>query len=139
VDEFHVGEVARDLLGDLAPEAGGGQDVGLVERVEDAFAAAGDLEADADDAADLVLGVEAGVDGAAALLGFPDLLGRGEVGAAGQLADEDEVDVADDLGFEVRAAEERREGPGGSDVGEEAEVFAEAEDGLLGAGPARGG
>ena len=58
---------------------------------------------------------------------------RAEIDVAGQLADDDHVDRPGDLGTERGGILEAREQLGGTQIGEQAEVLAQAENGLLGA------
>jgi hypothetical protein len=95
VVEFDVGVVRRDAGDDLAPEAGGLEDVGLVDR-GDAWgtaiggAAAGRLEGGAGDPLDFGPVVLAGVEG-----GIAVAAGLAEVDAAGELADDQQVGAGD--------------------------------------------
>ena len=131
--ELDVGVVGGELGRDLAPEAAGVEDVGLVDARELAAPAAGELEAGAEDAFDLALAVTHGVDGLAPAGVLPALLGLAEVDSAGELADDDHVDPFEHLALHGAVAEEEGVDAHGADVGEEAEALAQAEDGLLGA------
>src|SRR5690606_10723348 len=108
-------------------------DVGLVDGGDVLAALLGDLEGQADDAADLVLVVDEGVEAEALAVADVAALGMAEVDAAGQLTDEEQVDVLGALGLEGRGVLEAGDHLDGADVREEAEVLAHAEQALLGA------
>ena len=131
--ELHVGKFPAHLDRDLAPEAGGLEDVGLVDGRHELAAAAGEGEGEADDAADFVLGVDEGVHGALALGRLRPALGLAEVEAAGELADDEEVHAGHALGLERGEAGEGGDGGDGAEIGVEAEGLADAEEALLGA------
>ena len=94
-------------------------------------AAAGELEGEANDALHFLLGVAERVDGLAAAGVGPAFLGLAEVDAAGELAQDDHVDVLDDVALERGVVGEEGEHLDGADVGKEPEAFAQAEDRLL--------
>ena len=129
--ELDVRVVLRDLDGDLAPEAGRLEDVRLVDGGQLLAAGAGELEADAQDALDLLLGVEERVDALASGLRLPALLGRGVVEAAGELAQDDHVRAAHAVVLERARGLHAGEDLHGADVGVQAERLAQAEDGGL--------
>ena len=90
----------RDSLADLgdhvAPQARRFEHVGLVDRSDELAARAREIEADDGDAADLVFGVDHGVEPAARLA--LDAARLAEVEIAEQLAHDDHVGAANDLG-----------------------------------------
>ena len=125
-----LGDGARDFV----PEDAGLHDVLLVGRVELLAAGAGEVEGDAADAVDLVGLVDLGVDGALlAVAEIGDLLGLAEIDAAGELADDQDVEAFDDLALERRGIGERGVADRGTEVGEELQVLAEAEEAGFGA------
>ena len=96
-------------------------------------ALAGEVEGDAGDALDLVRGVDGGVDGALlAVLQRHDLLGLAEVGAAGQLAQDENVEAFHVLATQRGGLGQRRIADGGAQVGEQVEVLAQLEQAGLG-------
>ena len=94
------------------------------------FAAdAGELEGDGGDALDLEGVVDLGVDGALlAVAEVGDRLRLAEVDAAGQLADDEDVEALDQLALERGEVGERVEALGRAEVGEELEVLAQAQE-----------
>src|SRR5690606_21335951 len=94
-------------------------------------ALARDLEGEPDDAADLVLVVDEGVEAEALAVADVAALGLAEVDAARELTDEEQVDVLRALGLERRGVLEAGDHLHGADVREEAEVLAHAEQTLL--------
>ena len=135
VVELDVGEAGRvDLGDDLVPEDARLHHVALLHRADAVVAHAGQLEGDGGDALDLVGVVDLGVDGALlAVAEVADLLGLAEVDAAGQLADDQDVEALDQLALERGEVGERVEALGGAQVGEELEVLAQAQEAGLGA------
>ena len=132
--ELQLGELPADDLGDgLAPEARGGEHVGLVEGPDLGGRVLGQGE-EAGEAGDaLNLGAAVGL-GVAGVAGTVVLGAVAEVDAAGKLADDDEVGTAADLGLERGAVDE---GVGGevarAQVAVGAELLAELQETLLGA------
>ena len=145
--ELHGAGVGQDVLqldvldlpgvhggDDLVPQHAGAHDVALLGRVHLVLALAGEVEGDAGDALDLARGVDGGVDGALlAVLQRDDLLGLAEVGAAGQLAQDQDVEAFDVLAPERGGFGERGIADGGTQVGEQVEVLAQAQQAGLGA------
>lgn len=131
--DLELGELPLEQLGDdLAPQAAGGQDVGLVQA-PDGLLAAGDGEeaGQAADALDLLAGVGLRVPGLA-VAGV--LLALAKVDTARQLADDDHVGAAADVGLEGGEVDE---GLGGEAAGAQVTVgshlLAEPQETLLGA------
>ncbi len=94
VGQFHIRIFLGDAGDDLAPEHRGGEDVGLVDGADLLAALAGRLEGDMGDALDLRHAVAHGVD-ADPLAPVPfDPLRLGEVDAAGQFADHQDIEAA---------------------------------------------
>jgi hypothetical protein len=96
----------HDLSHDLAPQSASRHHVGLVERPDRRGRVLGQSEVggEAGDALDLVAVVGLCVAGVATAV---VLCALAEVDAAGELADDVEVDAAADLGLEGRAVDER--------------------------------
>src|SRR5262249_5969391 len=126
-----VGVIGGQAGGDRAPEPRAAEDVGLVDRSQALLAAAGELEADADDALDFGFGVEEGVDSLAAARRLPDAAGLADGNTAGELADDNQVDALEDFRLEAGAIDQGREERDRAQVGEEAEPLAQAEERLL--------
>ena len=96
-------------------------------------ALAGQVEGDAGDALDLVRGVDGGVDGALlAVLERDDLLGLAEIGAARQLAQDQDIEALDVLALERRGFREPRIADGRPQVGEQVELLAQPQQPGLG-------
>lgn len=141
VDELvldgEVGELLLKGLGhDLAPQAAGGQDVGLVEGPDLLVATAAGQEAgQAGDALNLGARVGLRVPGGA---GAVVLLALAKVDAAGQLADNDKVGALADRGLEGRVVDEGVRGEeAGAQVAVRAHLLAQLEEALLRADGAR--
>ena len=84
------------------------------------------LEGDARDALDLVGVVDLGVDGALlAVAEIGDGLGLAEIDAAGELAQDDDVEPVHHLALEARGFRQRRIADRRADVGEERELLAQ--------------
>ena len=121
-DQLHaagVGELVleRDVLElalmqlrhHLVPEHAGLHDVALLHRGDLVLALARQLEGDAADALDLVGVVDLGVDGALlAVAEIGDGLRLAEIDAAGELAQDDDVEALDQLALERRGVGQRR-------------------------------
>ena len=90
------------------------------------------LEGDAADALDLVGVVDLGVDGALlAVAEIGDGLRLAEIDAAGQLAQDDDVEALDQLALERRGIGQRRIGHGRAQVGVEREILAQPQQARL--------
>ena len=110
VAQRHVREVGGDLVGDGPPQARRREDVGLVDRGHVATARPGQLEGEPDDPPDLRLRVRQRVE-RRSLPGRPGRLAAlAEVDAAGELADDEQVDAVEELRLERRRGDERRDG-----------------------------
>ena len=132
--KLHVGVLLLVQLGRLfAPQHAGVHHVGLLRGEDLVLALAGQFEGDGADAADfrrrVALRVEGldlagGVDMAAARLA--------EVNAAGQFADDHDVEALDDLGLQRGGIDQRVEHLGRAQVGEEVHLLAQAQQAALG-------
>ena len=110
----------------LVPEHAGLHHVALLHRGHLVAALLRQLEGDAADALDLVGVVDLGVDGALlAVAEIGDGLGLAEIDAAGELAQDDDVESVDHLALERRGFGQRRIADRRPDVGEQAEVLAQ--------------
>ena len=134
VGELELGElVGKDLGDDLAPKAAGGQHVGLIQapHLGRRVLGQGEEAAEAGDALNLGAAVGLRVHGEARAV---VLLAVAKVDAAGELAHDDEVGAAADLGLERRAVDE---GLGGkvarAQVAVGTKLLAQLQDALLGA------
>ena len=84
------------------------------------------VEGDAGDALDLVGVVDLRIDGALlAVADVADLLRLAEIDAAGQLAQDQDVEPLDQLALQRRGVGERRIADGGAEIGEDAELLAQ--------------
>ena len=134
----HVHVVQGDLrvvLGNLfhhaSPQAGGVQNVGLVHAGDLLVPLHGHVKSHLGNAADLTLGVHLHVVGGGTHVG---LLGAAlaEVDAAGELTDHHDVQTAgEDLGLQGRGIGQLLEDDGGTDVGKEAQLLADAQQSTL--------
>ena len=94
----------------------------------------GEIEGDAGDALDFVRVVELRVDGAlGAVLERHDLLRLAEIDAAGELAHDHDVEAFHHLALERGGIGQRRIADRRAQVGEEAEILAQAQEARLGA------
>ena len=94
----------------------------------------GEVEGDAGDPLDLVGVVDLRVDAALlAVAEVADLLRLAEIDAAGQLADDEDVEALDQLALQRRGVGERRVDDRRPQIGEELEVLAQPEQPRLGA------
>ena len=114
---------------DLVPEDARFHDVALLGGRHLAPPLAGEVEGDAGDALDLVRRVDLRVDGAL-LAGFErdDLLRLAEIDAARELAHDDDVEPLDDLALERRGVGEGRVADRRPEIGEQAEILAQAQE-----------
>ena len=129
--QLHFGVLGCELLGDLAPETRGFEDVGLVDYRQVTAAAHGQPERHVQHALDLLPRVGAGVHGPVAP--FVAALRPSEIDAARQFADADEVGAPHHLGLERRAVGQRVEERDGAQVGEQSQRLAHAQQPLFGA------
>ncbi len=116
----------------LAPQLGAFQDVGLIHGADPAVALAGNVAGDADDAFDLMLGIDHGVE----TLALATLQGAhparlAEVDVAGQLAHDEDIEPGDDLGLEGRGLRQLRIEDGRAQVGEEPQAGTQPQQPLL--------
>ena len=110
----------------LVPQHAGLHHVALFHRGDLVAPLARQLEADPRDALDLVGVVDLGIDGALlAVAEIGDGLRLAEIDAAGQLAQDDDVEALDHLALEARGFGERRIADRRADVGEQAEILAQ--------------
>jgi len=133
VDQRHVGEALGHLLDHLHPELRGLEHVGLVHVRHVLAAPARRLEGHPADAGDLDLVVHHRVARLALAADDAHPARLAEVQAAGQLAHHQQVDAVDDLGAQRRGLDQRREHAGGTQVGVQAQLLADAQQALLGA------
>ena len=129
-----VAVLGVDLGHDLLPEDAGLHDVVLLGRGDPARALAGEVEGHVGDPLDLGRGVDLGVDGALrAVRQGGDLLRLAEIDAAGELAHDHDVEALDQLALQGRGVGEGRVADRRAQVGEEAEILAQAQEARLGA------
>ncbi len=131
--EPDVRVVARDLRDGLPPQLGHFEDVRLVHRCDEPPAAPRGVERDARDALDLGGGIRQRVD--RALPVTPSRLSIVE--PARQLAHDEQIDAAQPVGFERRAAQQRRMNGHRPQVGIHFQQLAQREQAGLGAQLAR--
>ena len=118
----------------LVPQHARLHDVPLLHRGHLAPPRPGEVEGDARDPLDLVGVVDLGVDGALlAVAEVADLLGLAEIDAAGELADDQDVEPVDQLALERRGVGERRIADRRPEIGEELQILAEPQEPGLGA------
>ena len=127
VDQHVVQRHARELVADdpaahLAPQARGLEDVRFVDLRDLAAASCGEAAGDAGDAFHLGDRVLALVES-----GRPFSPFAAEVDAAGELADEEQIDALEDLGLERRGVAQRRQHRDGPQVGVDAEFGAQTQ------------
>ena len=112
----------------LAPQHAGLQHVGLVDRTDLVPSRPRQFESGARDAANLISGVLFGVEAAALPVGERlDAARLAEIDAAGQFADDDEIDVPQHAGLERRGIRQRRMGNDRPEIGVEIVFAAQAE------------
>ena len=139
-DQLHGGVVHEHVIdldfrifrlhfaGDLAPQAGGLQHVGLVHDREVLPAPAGVVEGQAEDALDLGTGVDAGVIGRVPAV-LPSLLA--EIHAAGEFPDAEEIGPVHEFGLQRGLVHEGLEGLHRTEVGVEPQLLADGQQSLL--------
>ena len=103
---LNVRVLRRHVVGDFAPEAPGDQHVELIHRQHLASPAGRPLEGALDDAADFALAIGQGVHRAALAADEAHLLGLAEVQPADELAQDDHVRPANDLGTQRRPVDQ---------------------------------
>lgn len=136
VAELDLGELLGENLGDdLAPQAGGGQDVGLVQAPHGqgvlGVGSEGQVAAEAGDALNFGARVGLGVEGRAVAV---VLTAVAKVNTTRQLTDDGEVGAAADLGLEGGEVDKLLGGEGArAQVAESLELFPELQQALLGA------
>src|SRR6516165_2249826 len=119
----------------LVPEHTRLHDVALFHGSELVATLARELEPHARDALDLIGVVDLGIDGA--LLPIAEVVNRlrlAEIDAAGELAQDDDVEPVDHFALEARGCRERGITDRRPDIGEEAEVLAQPQEACLWAG-----
>ena len=92
IGDLYIGVLPCQLMDDLLPQAAGIQDVALLHGAELAAPLLGGLEADAADAADLLLAVAQNIRCYRLAVLLVRLVGA-EVNAAGKLPDDDEINA----------------------------------------------
>ncbi len=123
-----------DSSDDAVPEHAVAHDVALLGGVDLVLALARKVEGDAGDALDLARRVDGRVDGALlAVFEGHHFLRQAEVGAAGELAQDEDVEAFDELALQRGGFGECRIADGGAEVGEEVEVLAQAQQAAFGA------
>ena len=119
---------------DLVPQHARFHDIVLLHRADLVGAGARQLEGDAGDALDLERVVDLRVDAALlAVAQIDDLLGLAEIDAAGQFADDQDVEALDDFRLQRRGGGQRRIADGRAQIGEQRHVLAQAQQPGLGA------
>ncbi|MNS68679.1 hypothetical protein D3C72_1019640 [compost metagenome] len=136
VRQLHVRILARHFNDDVAPELGRLQHIGLVHAAQLLVALAGRFEADARNAAHFGFGVAHGVVAFAfarehAIGRRTNAARRAEIDVACQFADDQDVQAGHDLGLQRRGAGQLGIQDGGTQVGEQAQRLAQAQNGLL--------
>ena len=117
---------ACTCIDDLVPQHAGLHHVALFHRGDLVAPLARQLEADARDALDLVGVVDLGVDGALlAVAEIGDGFRLAEIDAAGEFAQDDDIEALDHLALEARGIRKRRIDDRRPDIGEQAEVLAQ--------------
>ncbi len=131
--ERDVGIVGRHLDHDIAPQLRGLQHIGLVDRAEPLAAATRRLESDDGDARDLVLVITHRVEAFTTTgLGGAAPARLAEIDIPGQLADDQQIDVARDLGAQRGGADQLGKQLRGPQIGEQTELLAQPQDRLFG-------
>ena len=134
----HVGQVDLRVFGVahglhlLAPQQPGLHDVGLVSAAHPPRSIPGQIERDPCHPADFAGGIDMGVDPAPGVPFARHAAGLAEIDAAGQLANEQDIEAGDDLGLERRRVDQRGEGPRRAQVGEYAHAGAQGQQPCLG-------
>ena len=91
------------------------------------------IEGDADDALDLGLGIDFGVDPAAAAVRHClDAARLAEIDAAGQLAHDHQIEAGDELALQARRVGQRLEHHRRAQIGEQVHLLAQPQDAALG-------
>ena len=141
VGEMDIGKLAADAGNDFAPQPRALQNVRLVDREQAPAAGARELKCDAGNALDLRLAVAHGVDGLAragdAVVLSINGTGLAEIQSAEQFAHDENVGSFDDFFAQRRAGSQRGIIDSGTEVGESAELLAEAQQSSFGAKFAR--
>src|SRR6202022_3766481 len=108
-------------------------DIGLVDLADTAAALSRQLAGDADDALDLGLAVDFGVDAPAAPIGHGlDAAGIAEIDPAGQLAYNHQIETGDEVALEARRVGKRIEHHRRPQIGEQIHFLAQTQDAALG-------
>ena len=133
--KLHVLEFARMRLShDLVPQNAGLHHVALFHRRDFVAPLARKLEGDARDALDFVGVVDLRVDGALlAIAEVGDGFRFAEINAAGEFAQNDDIETVHDFPLERRGIGERRIADRGTDVGEQAQILAQPQQPRFGA------
>ncbi|MCY1542930.1 hypothetical protein D9M68_787110 [compost metagenome] len=112
----------------LVPQDARLHDVALFHRADAVLPRARQLEGDAGDALDLVGVVDLGVDATLlAVAEIDDFLRLAEIDAAGQFAHDQDVEAFDEFGFQRRGGSQRRVADRRTQVGEQFEILAQAQ------------
>ena len=119
--------------GDVAPQQARFHDIGLVDLAQAMLALLRQLETGADDALDLGLGINLGVDAAAAAVGQGlDAARLAEIDAAGQLTHDHQVEPGDELTLQARRIGQRLEHQRRAQIGEQIHFLAQPQEAALG-------
>ncbi len=130
--DIRVIRVANPLR-DLAPQPAQFHDVGLVDLADPAVALSRQIEGGADDAFDLGLGIDFGVDPApAAVRQCLDPARLAEIDAAGQFPHDHQIEAGNDLTLQAGGVGERIEHHRRAQIGEQVHFLAQPKDAALG-------
>ena len=131
VAELHVRIVGVDFGYHLAPKLRHFKHVGLVHGSKPAVALARQVEGDPGDAGDFALVVDVGVEATPPAVVHHDAARFAEVDAAGEFADDQDVQVRDQFLLQRRCVGERREQQRRAQVREQVEAGAQPQQALL--------
>ena len=129
--------VIGDALGHVAPEGADGRHAAFLDNhVHVLFAGLGEVCAGLDDAGDLVAGVREALLGDLAMAVFGAGVPGALIDAAGVVADDEDIDFAESVGFEAGGVMEDGGGFDGGELAEEVKAAAEIVDEAAAAGAA---
>jgi hypothetical protein len=132
--ELDIGILLANARHHVAPELRGLEYVGLVDRADLAASRPGGAERDVADALDLRLAVAHGVEAfALGVRADPHAARLAEVDVTGELAQDHQIEALDHLALERRGTDQLRKEERGPEIGEQAELLAQAQQ--TGAGP----
>ena len=138
VVQRHIWVLLADFGDHLFPELEGFQHVGFVDAGDPFAAFARGLESHMGNALDLRAAVTHGVEGffglgEVAVGGDAPTAWLAKIDVTGEFADDQDVQPGHQLGFEAGGAHQFRVTNGRAEVGEQAQVLAQAQNGLFGA------